>query len=371
MKFATRISSIRRNAWNTFSSCSPDSDWMWADSLASCALAGWMRSPRASSTAVTGCWASQSISRSGWSLRSSSAIATSRRAWPRPIGEETYSARLGREPARVQRPAAGGGQTNSRSSRFTFTGSRAFGMWPAPSSVTSAPPVASASASTLRERPDQVAVAVDHEHRAAGRARTSRAKSSPRGHADPARGVGQRLGRRLERPADAVLDLLGRVRLVEALGEEELEEVGVVPLPVVAVVLRPPLVGVERLVERVHVALGMARGEPRPRGRCRRSRRPARGGRRRGSSPTARRTTGRPASRARSSVASMTASASAANSSVLFASAPAGRSERPLPRPSNVTTRQWRARYGICIFHDRECTTDQVGSSSTVGSPSP
>ena len=70
-------------------------------------------------------------------------------------------------------------------------------------------------------------------------------------------------------------------------------------------------------------------------------------------------------------VASMTASASAANSSVLFASAPAGRSERPLPRPSNVTTRQWRARYGICIFQQRECTIDQVGSSSTVRSPSP
>ena len=52
-------------------------------------LAGWIRSPRASSTAVTGCCASQSISRSGWSLRSSSAIAASRWAWPRPIGEET------------------------------------------------------------------------------------------------------------------------------------------------------------------------------------------------------------------------------------------------------------------------------------------
>ena len=42
----------------------------------------------ASSTAVTGCWASQSISRSGWSLRSSSAIAASRWAWPSPIGDE-------------------------------------------------------------------------------------------------------------------------------------------------------------------------------------------------------------------------------------------------------------------------------------------
>jgi hypothetical protein len=45
-----------------------------------CALAGWTRSPRSSSTLVTGCWASQSISRPGCSLRSSAAIATSRRA---------------------------------------------------------------------------------------------------------------------------------------------------------------------------------------------------------------------------------------------------------------------------------------------------
>ena len=48
-----------------------------------------------------------------------------------------------------------------------------------------------------------------------------------------------------------------------------------------------------------------------------------------------------------------------------------GRSERPLPRPSKVTTRQWRARYGICIFQCREWMIDHVGRSSTVGSPAP
>jgi hypothetical protein len=36
-----------------------------------------------------------------------------------------------------------------------------------------------------------------------------------------------------------------------------------------------------------------------------------------------------------------------------------------------VTTRQCRARYGICIFQWREWTIDQVGSSRTVGSPLP
>ena len=55
----------------------------------------------------------------------------------------------------------------------------------------------------------------------------------------------------------------------------------------------------------------------------------------------------------------------------LYAAASAGRSERPLPRPSNATTRQWRARYGICIFQWREWTSDHVGRRSTVGSPEP
>ena len=36
--------------------------------------------------------------RSGWSRRSSSAMAISRRAWPRPIGGDRYSARLGATP---------------------------------------------------------------------------------------------------------------------------------------------------------------------------------------------------------------------------------------------------------------------------------
>ena len=46
MKLASRISSIRRHAWKTLSSCSRDSAAMWRDSLASRALAGWMRSPQ-------------------------------------------------------------------------------------------------------------------------------------------------------------------------------------------------------------------------------------------------------------------------------------------------------------------------------------
>ena len=80
MKLAIRISSIRRQAWKQCRSCSADSDSKCLDSLARWALAGWIAHPPRSRTRVTGFWASQSISRSGTSLRSSLAIATSRRA---------------------------------------------------------------------------------------------------------------------------------------------------------------------------------------------------------------------------------------------------------------------------------------------------
>ena len=76
----------------------------------------------------------------------------------------------------------------------------------------------------------------------------TRAPELPASSGRPASAVGvaiERLGRRLEAPADAVLDRLGRVRLGEHLRDEELEEVAVVAEPVVAVVLRPALVGVE------------------------------------------------------------------------------------------------------------------------------
>jgi hypothetical protein len=89
MKFASMISSIRRLAWNTFRSCSPASDSRCALSLASQRDAGCTRSPRSSSTWVTGGWVSQSISRSGCRVRSSPAMARSRRTWPSPIGELT------------------------------------------------------------------------------------------------------------------------------------------------------------------------------------------------------------------------------------------------------------------------------------------
>ena len=71
------------------------------------------------------------------------------------------------------------------------------------------------------------------------------------------------------------------------------------------------------------------------------------------------------------SFASRTSIASRANSLSAQRSTVGGRSERPLPRGSNVRTRKWRERYGIWAFHWREWTSDQVGSRRIVVSPCP
>ena len=92
-----------------------------------------------------------------------------------------------------------------------------------------------------------------------GHAMRSQRRVNSAGSCSSAAEIGERerLRRRLQAPPDAVLDLLGRVRLGEHLPEEELEEVAVVLEPVVAVVLGPALVGLERLVERRRDARGV------------------------------------------------------------------------------------------------------------------
>ena len=164
--------------------------------------------------------------------------------------ERALAARLAAHPARRR----GGGAMNSRRSRLTLTGSRTCGPWPEPSSMTSSPPVASASA---MPRPGPVIASSVPWITSTGQ-RTRPASSRCRvGVERLARACrrDQRLGRRLEPPADAVLDRLRRVRLREHLREEELEEAAVVAQPVVAVVLRPALVGVELLGPAVLAAL--------------------------------------------------------------------------------------------------------------------
>jgi hypothetical protein len=70
-------------------------------------------------------------------------------------------------------------------------------------------------------------------------------------------------------------------------------------------------------------------------------------------------------------VASSTANAYATWAAWSYASGASGRSERPLPGPSNVTTRWCRARYGTCIFQNRLWMIVHVGSSRIVGMPLP
>ena len=256
MKLASRISSIRRIAWKQWRSCSADSLSTWRDSLARWALAGWMRSPRASSTSVTGCCASQSISRSGCSRRSSSAIAASRWACPRPIGDEMYSARLrrGHRP-RVQRRGGGGGADELAQQQVDLDGVAHV------RAVAGALEQHEVAAGRLGERDpaaragDRVVGALDHEHRAAD-ARAQRRGPRPRpsssisSAATSVSGVVSR-----PQPTQSSIGFVecGSVNIWR---EEELEEAAVVPQPVVAVVLRPALVGVEPLVPRVEPARG-------------------------------------------------------------------------------------------------------------------
>ncbi len=228
MKLASRISSIRRIAWKQCRSCSADSLSMWRDSLARKALAGWMRSPRASSTAVTGCWASQSISRSGWSLRSSSAIATSRCAWPSPIGEEMKRARLRRDLPRTQRPGRRRGldevaQQQVHLDRVAHV--RAVAR--SPPAATRSPPVASASAMPRRGAGDRVvACRGSRAPDSSTRRRSSRTvSSSSRGASWVATSVSGVVSR--PQPTQSSIGFV-ECGSVKHLREEELEEAAVV-----------------------------------------------------------------------------------------------------------------------------------------------
>ena len=125
MKLATRISSIRRIAWNACRSCSPDSASMCADSLARQAEAGWTRSPALAATRSPGAGPASRPRRPGAARAARRAIARSRRAWPRPIGELTGTAPAAAGPAPGSSGAGGGAgpvtarRRTSRISRLT------------------------------------------------------------------------------------------------------------------------------------------------------------------------------------------------------------------------------------------------------------
>ena len=142
-------------------------------------LAGWMRSPSASSTAVTGCWASQSISRSG--LQRGAARARSRRRAGRGRGRSgtTRRARAGagcvpRVHVGARAAAAGADEVAQQPVHpDRIAGVRAVAgaleRRPARRPVMPRERRAAARAGTIWS-----SVAVDHEHRAARRARPAR-----------------------------------------------------------------------------------------------------------------------------------------------------------------------------------------------------
>ena len=154
------------------------------DSFARCALAGWIRSPSASSTRVTGSWASQSISRPSTSVAQLAGdrhvalgVAEADRRRDVEGALAPVGAVDGRVAPRARRP------TNSRRARFTWTGLRACGRWPAPSTVSSRPPVISRERLAVRVGGDAVLGPVNDEDRAADalrRARSGRAASPAR-----------------------------------------------------------------------------------------------------------------------------------------------------------------------------------------------
>ena len=113
---------------------------------------------------------------------------------------------------------------------------------------------------SLLVRTDQIAVSMDDERRIAD-AGAGFPEALETAQRERTTRVRERLRVRLQPPSDCILDLLRRVGFGKALREEELEELAVASRPEVAVVLRPALLGVVCLVERVDLSLGMTGGE--------------------------------------------------------------------------------------------------------------
>ena len=166
-----------------------------------------------------------------------------------------YRARLGRERPRRRRGGGPAGQAKSLMTRFAATGSRRCGPWPEPSNVISRAPGMAAATAAPRAGPTTASAepwmtSVGQRIWAQSRSAVSAVVQPVRVHASD---DDLRVG--VQAPADRVLDLLGRVRLGERLGEEEVEEPGPVPQPVVPVPLGPAFRSSRFLIELVRAFL--------------------------------------------------------------------------------------------------------------------
>ena len=188
----------------------------------SSALAGWTSRRGRAAPSVTGAWASHSTSRPGTlpaQLVGDGDVAPGV-AEPDRRGHEQRALRRGRAP-RVQRRArrrrrGATRSTNARISRLTRTGSRPSGAWPGALDAHELAAGQRGEPLGRARRRDPVVGAVDDEHRAADAAaqRLDRLVASP----GPSAAVAWRSASRrsVSSPQrDAVLDLLGRVRLGE------------------------------------------------------------------------------------------------------------------------------------------------------------
>ena len=183
-------------------------------------------------------------------------MATSRCAWPSPIGEQTKSARRRRLRARVQRCAASrceaGEVAEHQVDLHRVAGLRAVAR--AFERDERAAGAASASGRRPRARLERVLVAVDDEHRAAtpGRRAPGRVLGAaelerpPRRRARASRRRSRAPSRRSPRSASSSAARVKHAARRRTRGTPRKSR-----QPVVAVVLRPALVGVEPLVERI------------------------------------------------------------------------------------------------------------------------
>ena len=248
MKLAISTSSMRRMAWKALSSCSPDSSSMWRDLLASRAA------QRVDALAVGFEQPRHRVLRQPVHLQVGVQLAQLARDGD--VAAAVAEADRRRQIERLSWPAtrvslqraalAGAGMPSLRSRKslirsLHLAGKRPSGLCPPPGMVTSSAPVSSATACAAGVGLDAVVVAVDHQHGAAdlaihGFADVERRRNRPRLH-----GLGQHRPRGLAGPFDAVLDLLGRMRLGEDVAHEVLGEIRIVRQPVVAVVLVPAL----------------------------------------------------------------------------------------------------------------------------------
>ena len=251
MKLVTRISSIRRIAWKALRSWSDDSAVMCADSEASSALSGWIRSPRVLEHRGDRVLGEPVDLEVGMELAQLVGDGRRRAARARARSGRRCTGRAARAPsARVQvvvvRPVVA---VVARPRAIDEVAEQQVDLDRVAGVGEVARPLEDDERAVrqLREprtrcaRPDVVVAAVDHEDRAVD---PGQQRPHVRLVLQPGRQLGgdERRAVRLEPPADGVLVRLRRVRLGQALREEELEEVLVVLGPVVAVVLPPAVV---------------------------------------------------------------------------------------------------------------------------------